>query len=71
MVYNVVLISAVQESDSVVRLLYTFFSYSSIVVCHRMLNVAPRALQWDLLSSCPVCDSSHLANSLGGQASGL
>ena len=42
MIYSVVLISAVQQSDSVFRFL-------SIMVYHRILNIVPRVLQEDFV----------------------
>ena len=46
MIYNVVLITAVQQSDSVIRM-YTFFLYIffSIMVYHRILNIVLCAIQ--------------------------
>ena len=47
--YNVVLISAVQQSDSVLYIyIYIdifFFIFSSIMVYHRILNIVPCAIQ--------------------------
>ena len=49
LIYNVVLISAVQKSDSVIHM-YTFFLifFSMMVYC-RTLNIAPCAIQEDLI----------------------
>ena len=45
LVYNVVLISAVQHSDSVIHI-YTFFLvFSSIMVYHRILNIVACAIR--------------------------
>ena len=44
MIHNVVLMSALQPSDSVTRI-YTFFSvFSSIAIYHRILNIVPAVL---------------------------
>ena len=49
LIYNVVLVSGVQQSDSVVySVLYIyifFFVFFSIMVYHRMLNIIPCAIQ--------------------------
>ena len=44
--YNVVLISAVEQSDSAIHI-YTFFFliFFSILVCLRILNIVPCARQ--------------------------
>ena len=47
LIYNVVLISAVQQSDSVIQTF--FFIFFSIMVYHRMLNIAPCVIQQDLV----------------------
>ena len=47
LIYNVVLISAVQQSDSVIWTL--FFIFFSIMVDHRILNIVPCAIQQDLV----------------------
>ena len=39
--YNVVLISAVQKSDSVIHIHPFFFIFFSIMVDHRLLNMVP------------------------------
>ena len=45
LIYNVVLLSAVQQSDSVIHT-YTFIFISfSIMVYHRLLNIVPCAVQ--------------------------
>ena len=46
MIYNVVAISAIQQSDSVIHI-YTFFFkiFFSIMVDHRILNIVPYAIQ--------------------------
>ena len=46
--YNVVLISAVRHSDSVIHIYTLFFIFFSITVSHRMLNIVPYAIEWDL-----------------------
>ena len=44
-IYSVVLISAVQQSDSVIHIYTFFFVFFSIVVYHRILNIVPCAIQ--------------------------
>ena len=39
------LISAVQQSDSVIHIYTFFFIFFSITVYHRMLNIVPCAIQ--------------------------
>ena len=50
LMYNVVLISAVQQSDSVIHI-YAFFLeiFFSILVYRRILNKVPCAIQSDLV----------------------
>ena len=43
LIYNVVLISAVQQSDSVIHT--SFFIFFSIMVYHKVLNIVPCAIQ--------------------------
>ena len=43
LIYNVVLISAVQQHDSVIHII--IFHIFSIVVYHRILNIYPCAIQ--------------------------
>ena len=43
LIYNVVLISAVQQSDSVIHI--SFFIFFSIMVYHKILNIVPCAIQ--------------------------
>ena len=48
LIYNAVLISAVQQSDSVIYILYIyafFFIFFSIMTYHRILNIVPCAMQ--------------------------
>ena len=47
LIYNVALISAVQQSDSVIHIyIYSCFKvFSSIMVYHRILNIVPCAIQ--------------------------
>ena len=45
LIYNVVLISAVQASDSVRHTSTFFFRFFSIIIYHRILNLVPCALQ--------------------------
>jgi len=49
LIYNVVFISAVQQSDSVIHMYILFFTFFSIMVSHRILNIVPYALQQDLI----------------------
>ena len=44
LVYNVVLISAVQQSDSVILTYTFFFIFFSIMIYHRILNIVPCAI---------------------------
>ena len=44
LIYNVVLISAVQQIDSVIYI-YIYFIFFSIMVYHRILNIVPCAIQ--------------------------
>ena len=52
LIYNVVLISAIQQCDSVTHTyIYTFFFiFFSIMVYLRILNIVPCALQQDLVA---------------------
>ena len=43
MIYNVVLISAIKQSHSVIHT-YIFFIFFSILVYHRILNIVPCAI---------------------------
>ena len=47
LIYNVVLISSVHQSDSVIHIyIYIFFFiFFSIMVYHRILNIVPCAIQ--------------------------
>ena len=49
LIHNVVLISAVQQSDSVIHMYTFFFILFSIMVYHRILNRVPCAIQSDLV----------------------
>ena len=40
LIYNVVLVSSVQQRDSVIRITYSFF-----IVYYRLLNLVPWAIQ--------------------------
>ena len=44
LIYNVVLISAVQQSDSVICI-YIFFFIFFHMVCYRILNIVPCAIE--------------------------
>ena len=46
---NVVLISAVQQSDSVIHISIFFFIFFSVTVYHRILTMVPHPLQLDLV----------------------
>ena len=60
MIHNVVLMSALQPSDSVTRI-YTFFSvFSSIAIYHRILNIVPAVLYRNLWFIHSVFNSLHL-----------
>ena len=43
--YNVVLITAVQQSDSVIRIYAFIFIFFFIMVYHRILSIIPCAIQ--------------------------
>ena len=45
LIYSVVLISAVQQSDSLTHIYTFFFIFFSTVVYHRILNIVPCAIQ--------------------------
>ena len=47
MIYNVVLISAVQQSDSVTHIyvIHSYFIFLSIMVDHKILNIVLCAIQ--------------------------
>ena len=45
LLYNVVLISTVQKSDSVIHLYTLFFIFFLIMVYHKILNTIPCAIQ--------------------------
>ena len=50
LIYNVMLISSVEQSDSVIHIYYIiiyffFFIFFSIMVYHRTLTIAPCAIQ--------------------------
>ena len=49
LIYNIVLISAVQQSDSVIHIHIFFFTFLSILVYPRTLNMVPYAIQQDLI----------------------
>ena len=57
--YNIVLISAVQRSDSVIHI-YILFIFFSIMVYHKMLNMVPCAVGQDMLFSHSGHNSLHL-----------
>ena len=43
--YNVVVITTVQQSDSITHIYIVFFIFLSIMVYHRIWNIVPCALQ--------------------------
>ena len=45
LIYNVVLVSGVQQSDSVIHIYTFFFIFFSIMVYRRMLNIVPCVMQ--------------------------
>ena len=45
LIYSVVFISVIQQSDSAVYVYTFFFIFFSIMVCDRLLNIAPWAIQ--------------------------
>ena len=47
--YKVVLITVIQQSDSGIHTYSFFFIFFSIMVHHRILNIVPCAIQWDLV----------------------
>ena len=49
LVYSVVSISAVQQSDSVIHR-HSFLMLFYIMVYHRILNIVPCAIQWELFA---------------------
>ena len=50
MIYNVVLISGVQQSDSVIHIhIFILFQILSHIDYHRILNIVPCAIQQDLV----------------------
>ena len=44
LIYNVVSISTVEQSDSVIHVYTFFFIFFSIMVYHRILNIVPCAI---------------------------
>ena len=47
--YNVMLVSAVQQNDSVIHMCALFFVFFSIMVYHKILNIVPCVIQPDLV----------------------
>ena len=43
------LISAIEQSDSVIHILHYFYILFSIMVYHRILKIVACAIQWDLV----------------------
>ena len=50
LIYNVVLVSDVEKSDSVTYMYMFFFVFFSIIVYHRILNVVTCSIQQDLVA---------------------
>ena len=59
--YNVGLISAAQQSDSVIHIYTFFFIFFSIMVCHRIFSIIPCAIQLKFLIFGQGFCHSHLA----------
>ena len=59
LICNVVLISAVEQNDSVIHMCTFFFIFFSTMAYPRILNIVPCAIQWDL-----VVYLSYIYNSL-------
>ena len=49
LIYNVVLTSTIQQNDSVKHIYTFFFIFFSIMFYHRILNIAPCAIEQDLV----------------------
>ena len=45
MIYSAVLVSAIQQSDSVLHMCTLFFIFFFVMVYHRILNLVPSAIQ--------------------------
>ena len=60
LIYNVVLVSAVQQTDSLIHICILFFAFFSIMFYHRILNRAPCACSRILLFTHFIYDSLHL-----------
>ena len=47
--YRVVLVSGIQQSDSVIHIyiffIYSFFTFSSLIVYYKILSIVPCAIQ--------------------------
>ena len=55
LIYNITLISAVEQSDSVSHMyIYILFHIFCIMIYHRILNIVPCAIQKDLVVY-PLC----------------
>ena len=67
MIYSVVLISGVQQNDSVVHIYIFFLVFFSIVVCQRVLNIVPCAIQPGEGNGTPL-QYSCLENPMDGEA---
>ena len=49
LIYNVVLISAVHQGDSIMHIYTFFFIFFPTMVYLRVLNIVPCAIQYDLV----------------------
>ena len=58
-IHSVMLISAVQQGDSVIHMYTLFFRFFSIMVYPRILNIAPCAIQQDLFLTLFICNDLH------------
>ena len=62
MIYNIVLISSVQQSEAIIHIYtHTFIViFFSMMACHRMWNIVPWAISRTLLFIYPIYTSLHL-----------
>ena len=49
LIYSVMLISALQQSDSFILIYTFFFAFFSIMAYHRILNIVPCVILWGLV----------------------
>ena len=45
LIYNIVLVSGIQQSDSVIHMYIFFFRFFSIIDYYKILNIVPCAVQ--------------------------